>query len=69
MLHCMSSIILEAFQSQVEGVEVNLDYAVNPTGRFYSEVLGEDRTYRVPASVKPKRERWNATPPSTCCTA
>ena len=50
-----SSIILEAFQSralEVEGVEVNLDYAVNPTERveerrFYSEVLGEDRTYRV----------------------
>ena len=50
-----SSIILEAFQSRaldVEGVEINLDYAVNPTERveerrFYSEVLGEDRTYRV----------------------
>ncbi len=50
-----SSIILEAFQNRaldVEGVEVILDYAVNPTERveerrFYSEVLGEDRTYRV----------------------
>ena len=50
-----SSIILEAFQSRalnVEGVEINLDYAVNPTERveerrFYSEALGEDRTYRV----------------------
>ena len=50
-----SSIILEGVQDrglEVEGVDVNLNYAVHPGERveehtFYSNVLGEDRTYRV----------------------
>ena len=50
-----TSILLEPFQDrtlEVEGVTVNLNYAVNPTEliediRFTSRVLGEDRDYRV----------------------
>ena len=50
-----SSIILEGVQDrglEIEGVDVNLNYAVHPSDRveehsFYSSVLGEDRTYRV----------------------
>ena len=50
-----SSILLEPLQDrtlEVEGVNVNLNYAVNPTEfvediRLTSQVLGEDRDYRV----------------------
>ena len=50
-----SSILLEPFQDrtlEVEGVNVNLNYAVNATElvedvRFTSQVLGEDRDYRI----------------------
>ena len=48
-------MILEVFQGsslEVEGVRVNLDYAVNPAqyvkeGQFFSPSLGEDRSYWV----------------------
>ena len=50
-----SSILMEPFQDrtlEVEGLHINLDYAVNPTVlvediRFTSQVLGENRGYRV----------------------
>ena len=49
------SIMLEVFQGHtldVEGVHINLDYAVNPTDRverraFLSDALAEERTYWV----------------------
>lgn len=63
-----SSIILESFQGhslEVEGVSIDLDYAVNPTEhveqrKFTSEVLGEDRTYWVylPPGYHDSTERY-----------
>ena len=48
-----SSLLAEIFQSrslEVAGVRINLNYAVNPSDRvqerrFFSEMLGEERTY------------------------
>ena len=50
-----NSLLMEPFQGnslEVEGVRINLRYADNPTEqveevRFFSQVLGEDRTYWI----------------------
>jgi enterochelin esterase-like enzyme len=64
----LSSIMSEGFQSRllnVEGLEVNLDYAVNSTeriheGRFMSRILGEERTYAIylPPGYESSDERY-----------
>ena len=62
------SIVMEAFQDrslEIEGVPINLDYAVNPSEyveehKFSSQVLGEERTYWIylPPGYQETNERY-----------